>query len=424
MRRFSLVLTAPVAAFFMVIAPARAAGPVFNATGPEAALFGAAEHYPAGDRATNKLTSHLVGAYSRYDTIYPSHRVAHATVPWAFRRAAVEPEIHYDFGGQTLTLDHYLAHFPVTGLLVLQGDTILLERYQYGRTDADRFMSASMAKSVMALLAGVALGEGSVRSLDDHVSRYVPELKNTLYGESTLRDLLHMSSGVEFEATVNGVLGDANTQKIFASMFDPAANPVALLASCTKRAYPAGTHFYYSPGDNQAAALMLQRATGRTLAEYLSEKIWQPIGAEADATWMADPTGLEFASTGFNAVLRDYARLGRLLAYDGAWNGRQIVPKAYVLDATTPHPADPQLAPGTVMPYYGYGYQIWIFPGARRMFVFRGANSQYVFVDPRSKLVLVQTAVRSEGDNAANGKSETLALWLALVKQFGAEPRE
>lgn len=422
MFRSSPGVLVPMAAFLLGIS-AEAAGPVFNASGPEAALFGAAEHYPAGDRTTASLTQYLVGSYSRYDTIYPSHRVARAKETWAFRRAAVEPEIRYDFGGQTLTLDHYLAHFPVTGLLVLQGDTILLERYQYGRTDADRFMSASMAKSVMALLAGVALGDGSIHSLEDVASRYVPELQGTPYGESKLRDLLHMSSGVEFEATINGVRSDANTQRIFASMFDSAANPIALLASCTKRAFPPGTHFDYSPGDNQTAALMLQRATGKTLSAYLAEKIWQPIGAEADATWMADPTGLEFSSTGFNAVLRDYARLGRLLAYDGAWNGRQIVPKAYVLDATTHHAGDPQLAPGTVMPYYGYGYQIWLFPGSRRMFVFRGANSQYVFVDPRSKLVLVQTAVRSEGDASVNGKSETLALWLALVKQFGAEPR-
>lgn len=167
----------------------------------------------------------------------------------------------------------------------------------------------------------------------------------------------------------------------------------------------------------------MKRATGKSLSDYLTEKIWQPIGAEAEATWWADLSGLEFPSSGFNAVLRDYARLGRLLAYDGAWNGKQIVPKASLRAGTTNRLDDPHLLPGAPTPYYGYGYQIWTFLGSRRMFVLRGANSQYVFVDPLSKLVLVQTAVRSEGADSVNGKSESLAVWLAVVKQFCAEAR-
>jgi len=397
-----------------------AAQPRFNPSGPEAEAFGAAKHYPVGDRNTWGKTPYLVGSFSHYDTIFPSNRVAHAAVPWNFRRAETEPEIHYDFGGKSRTLDEYLAHFPVTGILLLQGDTILLERYQYGRTDADRFTSASMAKSVMALLVGIATGEGRIRSIEDHASRYIPELKGTLYGETPLHALLQMSSGIEFESRVNGVKGSANTQRLIDGMFTPGADPIALLAACNRRAFPPGKHFDYSPGDNETTGIMLRRATGKSLSDYLSEKLWQPIGAEADATWWVDTSGQEFPSSGFNAVLRDYARLGRLLAYDGAWNGRQIVPKSFLIEATTNRPEDRQVAPGVATPYYGYGYQIWIFPGKERMFVLRGTNSQYVFVDPRSKLVLVQAAVRSEGPDSENGKSECMALWLAMVQQFGS----
>jgi len=402
----------------LLVASAAAADPSFSPTGPEAAAFGAVRNFPVGDRQTWLNQEFLVGSFSRYDTIFPSQRVAPATQPWEFKRATTEPEIHYEFGGRRFSLEEYLGHFPVTGILLLQGDTILLERYQYGRTDADRFMSASMAKSVMALLAGVALGDGSIRSLDDPAASYVPELAGTPYGGTTLRVLLQMSSGIEFDVK-GGERKDSRTEKLIDGIFAPGADPVAILAASRNRVAPAGTHFQYSSGDNELAGLMVRRATGKSLSAYLSEKIWQPIGAEAAATWWADTSGQELPFSGFNAVLRDYARLGRLLAQDGDWNGRQLIPKSYLIAATTNRPEDRHLLPGGATPYYGYGFQMWIFPGKERMFVLRGAQSQYVFVDPASKLVLVQTAVRSEGPDSENGKSECMALWLALVKQFG-----
>lgn len=407
------------AIFLSLTMTAIPAQPRFNPSGPEADRFGADRNYPVGDRHTWRETPYLVGSFSRFDTIFPVNHVACSPTPWDFLRAAKEPDIRYEFGGKRHTLDDYLAHFPVAGILLLQGETILLERYQYGRTDADRFTSASLSKSIMALLVGIALGEGRIQSLEDNASRYVPELKDTLYGETSLRALLQMSSGVEFDERVNGAKSDSGTRQLMDGMFTPQANPIALLAACKRRAFPAGTHFDYSSGDNEATGIVLRRATGKSLSEYLSEKVWQPIGAEADATWWVDTSGQEFPSSGFNAVLRDYARLGRLLAHDGAWNGRQIVSKSFLVEATTHRPEDTQLAPGTVTPYYGYGYQFWIFPGHTRMFVLRGMNGQYVFVDRQSKLVLVQTAVRSEGPNSENGNSECMALWLAIIRQFG-----
>ncbi|MFO1448439.1 MAG: serine hydrolase [Opitutaceae bacterium] len=401
----------------------RGQAPTFAASGPDAAAYGEADNYPVGNRETWGTKPFVVGSHSRFDSIFPTHRVARAKQAWQFSRADAAPAIRYDFKGKTYTLEDYLGHFPVTGLLILQGDTILLERYHYGRTDKDAFVTASMAKSVLSLLAGIALGDGSFHSLEDEAARYVPELSGALYGEATLRSLLQMSSGVTFETTVNGVKGTEKTQVLIDGLFDPRANPLALLAAASPRAHPVGTHFDYSPGDNETLGIALRRATGKTLSEYLSERLWQPMGAEADASWWADPTGQEFPSAGFSAVLRDYARLGRLLAHDGNWNGRQLVPRQYLLDATTHRPEDRHLAPGLPSPYYGYGYQFWIFPGERRMFMMWGAKSQYVFVDPLSKLVMVQTSVYSEGVDSGNGNSECMALWLGLVRQLGEEPQ-
>jgi CubicO group peptidase (beta-lactamase class C family) len=157
---------------------------------------------------------------------------------------------------------------------------------------------------------------------------------------------------------------------------------------------------------------------GRPVAEYLQEKIWDPIGAEADATWLVDRTGQESTFCCINAVLRDYARLGLLLAHDGNWRGRQIIPAAWIKDATTVREDESHLRPGLATPFFGYGYQTWIFPGERRMFAFLGVRGQAIYVDPQSRLVLVNTAVRKQSVDP--GTRETGALWRSVVRTLGS----
>jgi hypothetical protein len=164
------------------------------------------------------------------------------------------------------------------------------------------------------------------------------------------------------------------------------------------------------------AGLVLARAGGQPVAEYLEQKLWQPIGAEADATWLVDNSGQEVTSCCLN-VLRDYARLGLLLAHDGNWRGRQIIPATWVLEATAVHMDQPHLWPGTATETEGYGYQTWIIPNERRMFMLWGAQGQRIYVDPRSKLVMVNTAVQEGFDPPA--LREMNALWYALVRQLG-----
>jgi CubicO group peptidase (beta-lactamase class C family) len=144
----------------------------------------------------------------------------------------------------------------------------------------------------------------------------------------------------------------------------------------------------------------------------MQEKVWQPIGAEADATWLVDAEGFELAHFGFSAVMRDCARLGRLLAHDGAWEGKQIIPAQWMIDATTVRPSDAYLAPGKPMPWFGYGYLLWLLPGNRRQFAMVGDFGQRICIDPASKLVMAQTALDDK-----NG--EVWRLWSALVEQFG-----
>ena len=153
-----------------------AAGPRFAPSGPDAADFGEAAGYPMGTRSTFFTIPYLVGSHSHLDQVLQGRVIERAPVASPLRRAPEEPALRYDFQGQSFTLDDYLARNPATGLLIARGDTILVERYQYGRTDRHRFTSWSMAKTVTAMLVGIAISEGRIRSVDDPAAGYVPEL--------------------------------------------------------------------------------------------------------------------------------------------------------------------------------------------------------------------------------------------------------
>ncbi|HEV7601272.1 MAG TPA: serine hydrolase, partial [Bradyrhizobium sp.] len=186
---------------------------------------------------------------------------------------------------------------------------------------------------------------------------------------------------------------------------------VGSLTQFNRRIAPPGTRFFYASIEPDVLGTVLRYATGQSLSDYLHDKVWEPVGAEADATWLIDAEGFEVAHFAFNAVLRDYARLGRLLAHDGAWEGKQIIPAQWMIDATTVRASDDYLAPGKATPDFGYGYLLWLLPGTRRQFALFGDLGQRICVDPASKLVMVQTAVE--------GNSEIWRLWAAVVEQFG-----
>jgi CubicO group peptidase (beta-lactamase class C family) len=391
-----------------------APGPVFSGSGPDAADYGAAQHFPAGTPATASQVGHLVWTYSHFGELFPSRPVKRAATPWQFKRAA-EPPIFYNFKSDRFSIDDYLGRNPTTGLLIAKDDTILYEHYQYGRTDSDRFLSQSMAKTITAMLIGIAVAENKIRSIDDPVSAYVPGLASTEYGGTSLRALLHMSSGVAFTENYDG---SDDITRLSLDLFAAGKDPVASVAQFNTRVAPPGTRWHYASSETEILGLVLRAAVKEPVADYLRDRIWQPIGTEADASWAIDGTGQEVTYCCFNAVLRDYARLGRLLAYDGAWEGRQLIPRQWLLDATTVQPSDAYLAPGAATPYFGYGYQTWLFPGEQRRFALLGLRGQIIFVDPASKLIMVHTAVRKKPSEPASN-AEAVSLWLHVVAQFG-----
>ena len=383
---------------------------------PDEELLGKDKAYPVGTRANWFFDEGVrVGSFSHIDQIFPHNRLNKAESPLPLAPAGGETKLEYRFENQKWTLDDFLSHQRVTGLLVIKDGAILFERYQYDRKPSDRFISHSMAKSIVSLAVGMALAEGRITSLDDLISKYVPKLAGSAYGETTIRSVLRMASGVQFSEIYDGK--DDLTRFVIARGRE---GSIAALRQFETREAEQGTRFHYASSETVLLAVLLREVTGTTLSQYLTTRLWQPMGAEADATWTTTADGTEVALGNFNATLRDYGRLGMLLANDGAVGGKQIVPKDYLLDATDWHRQPAAFAPGKATPYFGYGYQFWLYPGEKRRFALLGVYGQSIFVDPELKLVMVVTAVAK---NANVGKEtfafERGAVWRGIVDKYG-----
>ena len=388
-------------------------GPSFSSIGPDAERYGAAAEYPVPDAVRARWQGNpwqpadRVGAFTHIDDIYPTRQVKHAAVSWRFKRApaAFSEPFRAEVTG-------YLARNPVTALLIAKDDQILFEHYQYGRTDRDRFVSQSMVKSITGLLIGLAISDGAIKSVDDTAETYVPGFRGSEYGRTPIRDLLHMSSGVDFGEEVDGAR-DLNRlwRDMVAGGWISDKGTVNSIIQFNHRIAPPGTRFRYASIEPDVLGMVLRNATGKSLSEYLQERIWQPIGTEGDAKWLLDAQGFELPHFGFNAVLRDYARLARLLVHDGAWDGRKIIPAQWMIEATTVRPSDGYLTPGRAERDFGYGYLLWLLPWGQRQFAMFGDFGQRVCVDPASKMVMVQTGLEQT--------PEIWKLWLAALKRYG-----
>jgi CubicO group peptidase (beta-lactamase class C family) len=384
-----------------------ASGPVFNEGGFDAEALGKAAHYPRVPANRRLERKDYVGSFSNYDQIYHSSRRIAAPETSSTLRRAPEPVIVYDAPSGRRDIDFYLANNPTTALLIAKDDTILVERYQYARRESTRFTSFSMAKTLTAMLLGIAVAEGRIRSIDDTAETYVPELAGSEYGRTPIKALLSMSSGVAFREEYDG--NDDVTKLARGTFVGLGPGGPQVLSQFSSRAREPDTRFSYASAETQVLGAVLAAASGSNLADYAAEKLWRPLGAEADASWLIDRAGAESAYCCFQAVLRDWARVGLMLAHDGAWNGRQIVPRDWLIAATSTDPKRPHLRPGTATGYYGYGYQTWLFPGPGRTFALLGVYGQTLYVDPANRLVMVHLAARGAARDP--GGAQTIALW-------------
>lgn len=336
------------------------------------------------------------------DELFPARTIHRPAEPHRFERSPRALPLTFPFEGRAVDVDDFFDRTVTTGLLVLRGNTLLFERYFRGASAETPMTSWSVAKSVVSLLVGIARAEGRIGDLTTPLSELEPELRGADYGKVSVRDALTMSSGIAFSEEYDNPLSDIHT--MFARIFYLRESAVHYLASRDAEAAP-GSQFHYASSDTFALGIALRRAVGKSLAEYLEEKIWVPLGMEYDATWNTESDGgAELAFCCLNVRLRDYAKIGRLAARGGDWDGKRIVPEAWIREATRIEPAR---APGALPRHpWGYQYQWWVIGDGAFMAV--GVWGQFIYVDPSRELVIVKTSVDPDFD--AHG-DETVAFF-------------
>ena len=293
----------------------------------------------------------------------------------------------FTFNDSIFNMQAYLDYSCTDALIILRNDTIYHEYYANHFTADDHHISWSMSKSVISALFGIAVHEGKIRSIEETVTDYLPEFVGTGYDGVRIKDVLQMSSGVGFNEDYGNFNSDINVMGRYFAL----GMPMAKFARRLKRANEPGTFNHYVSIDTQVLGMILTKATGESIRDYMYEKLWAPIGASAKAYWIVDKSGMEFVLGGLNVTARDYAKLGQLYLDSGRWRGKQLVPEEWVLASITPDA--PHLMPGirkTALRKDGYGYQWWIPYGSEDEFNAQGIYGQFIYADPDKNMVIVK----------------------------------
>ena len=357
-----------------------------------------ADDAPFGNRDTMWRDENYIGALRHMGEIYFARPIRRGDTVSELPRGTMIDSLTYRHGGREIAIEDYFARANTTGLLVLKDGKIVYEHYGLGADDHSLLTSWSMAKSFTSTLVGFAIGDGLIASVDDPIDQYVPELKGSGYEGVPIKAVLQMSSGVDFVEDYDRSDSDSNI--LWASTIATNNRSVTEFLQKAKHGKPPFEAFNYSGLDTLALGWLVNKVTGKTLADYLSEKVWVPLGMEAEATWNLDGKGADAHEIAFcciNATLWDYARFGQLLSSDGAWGGKQLLPQGWIAEAT--HPDRPQVMPGRLHEDWtlGYQYQWWVFPDqgpdAIGGFTAQGINGQFLYINPAEKLVVVTTAV-------------------------------
>jgi len=296
----------------------------------------------------------------------------------------------------------------VTGVVVLHRGEIVHESYHRGTGESDLRISWSIAKSVLSLVLGTLVADGTIPDLDAPVTRYVPTLRSSAYAAATIRQVAQMASGVAFDEDYLDFWSDINRMgrvlAIGGSMDGFARGQTA------RRGAP-GADWQYVSIDTHVLGMVMRAASGRSVSELVEERLFLPMGLERAPYYVTDGDGVEFVLGGLNMTTRDFARIGLLVAQGGAWQGRQLVPEDWINESTAAS------APGGV----GYGYQWWLPPDARPGEVYgRGVYGQFLWIDrQRDVVIAVNSADRRFRDPGV--LSGTLAMLRAIVDRLSQE---
>lgn len=336
-----------------------------------------------------------VNTFRNIDRLFPTRTVARGkTVTTLPLSKQPLQDFSYSVDGKTYDLYDVLSMNRVSGMLIIHRGDIVFEQYLLGNNEHSRWMSMSVVKSITATLIGAAIHDGHISSIDDPIINYLPRFKGTAYDGVTVKHLLQMSSGVAWNETYTDPASDR--RRMLEAQISQQPGAISELMASLPRAAQPGTVWNYSTGETQLAGALVRSATGKPVAQYLSEKIWSKLGMQADANWwLESENGLEIGGSGLSATLRDYARLGLFLLNDGVINtangSERVLPQGWMATA-----GSRQVIGGETV---DYGYMFWPMHG--RSYAAEGIFGQYLFVDPDKQLVVVMWSAQAKPLNRA-----------------------
>ena len=303
----------------------------------------------------------------------------------------------------------YADKFNLSGLLIARGNEIWHEQYRFNRTSEMRFFGWSMTKSIVGLLTGIALQEGKFAAVDEPIEKYVKPLQGHPFAGITLRNLLNMTSGIAiceaFCSPGNGFERYGYSQIGYSPRRGEGTDQITgIMRFQWGRNQVQGASFNYTDLCPVLVAWALESVYGQPLCVIAEQKLWQPLGAKNDATWLTDSKGFTFSGAGFSATLRDWARLGLLVAQKGLAHGQQIIPASW-LDATSRHDESESAVKFNVArPQRGYKNFFWHHSKDGQMLRMAGNHAQNILMDKKSGTILVQTST-----GYANGAEDMMA---------------
>jgi CubicO group peptidase (beta-lactamase class C family) len=404
---------------FSVISLALAA-PLFAIAAPDESELGKEQNYPVGNIRNWTQPQFRVGSWSAPQKIegLSNSVVEKSATPYSLKSSVNSAPLRYSHNGKEYSIDEYLDRQRTTSLFIVKDGTALFEKYQYGSGKGSRFFSYSMAKSLTALLVGVAIDKGLISSLDDPAEKYSQTLKGTAYGSTSIRNLLRMSSGIDF--TENYSSSD-DLSKLSRSAFTDNP-PIPQLFKNFQRKSNQGERFNYSSLETMAIGYLLKDVSGKSIVALTKDWVWDPMGAEDEGYWILSKSGMEGVYCCFAASSRDWAKLGMIFANKGKIENKSIVSAQYISEATSIDLLTETQIRALPEKFGGYGYQVWLLSGPGNQFVFRGTYGQSIFVHGDSGTVMVHTAAFKNPTSRTDPEpyNEMLSLWGGVLKSLGS----
>ena len=349
-------------------------------------------------------TQEKLYGFKNMEKILPTRLIEKSDSPYPLTYELKDLDnLTYNYKGKKYTIADYIQAFKVAGLIVIRDGKILYESYDFGNNEKSRWVSFSVTKSVTSMLLGAAIKDKHISSVKDPIVTYLPQLRDSHYGNVSIEQVLHMSSGVNWDEDYSDPTSDVSLASALNStkLYD-------YLSKLGASSEP-GNKFNYNTAESNLIGDLVRSAVGNNLSKYLEQKIWKPFGMEFDAYWVLDyDYNLELGGCCINATLRDYARIGIFALNNGNLkNNINVLPDNWMKQSTTSSPN---------LEYYGY--QWWLDGSDYRSFYADGIFGQFIWIDPASKTIVAMHSARDDADVNQYVGGHRLNFMISLLKEI------